>query len=426
MIVLSTPATSNRPASRRGASLVAVIVAVVFALAAIGFGFVASQDKSKAEEARAIAEDQEKEARERLLEVTTGRQVQARGVGFYNADDPDPEVDLERVSTAINNARTVFTEIPSDVNTLEELLKPMEQQYTAALDEISSLRSQNEAVTSELAVARSARTRDLGEKDDELASIRQELSDEQANAEDREGDLSDRLSSAEDQASELDQQVRDLRDEIAQAEISQQREVELLRARILDLSSKTAFLRGNEREKPDGEVLSVSEALGTAYIDIGAQQRVVEGLTFRIESGDHPTERRVKGECRVIGVAGSTAQIEITELVDEFDYISAGDVVINPIFDPTGNRNAVLAGRFAGAYAEDALKLSLGRIGVTVQDGIDATTDMLILGTPLVVDEDGIELDEPRQPSDLPAYSEAQSLGVTIVPFNSMRKFLKL
>lgn len=426
MIVLSTPASSNRPASRRGASLVAVIVAVVFALAAIGFGFVASSDKSKAQEAAATAERKATEAEERFIEEVADRQTQARGVGFFNREDSDPKVDLERVATAINNMRATFTDVPSDVSTLEDLLLPMEQQYRAALDEITNLRSQNESMTAELAAARSARTRDLGDKDDEISSLRQELSDEQANAEDRESDLSDRLSSAEDQASELDQQLRDMRDEVAQTEIAHQREVELLKARILDLSSKTAFLRGNEREKPDGEVLSVSEALGTAYINIGAQQRVVEGLTFRIESGDHPTDRRYKGDCRVISVAGTTAQVEILELADEFDYIGAGDVVINPIFDPSGNRNAVLAGRFVGAYAEDSLKLSLARIGVTVQDSVDATTDMLILGTPVTLDEDGLELDEPMQPSELPVYSEAESLGVSIVPFNSLRKFMKL
>jgi hypothetical protein len=101
-------------------------------------------------------------------------------------------------------------------------------------------------------------------------------------------------------------------------------------------------------------------------------------------------------------------------------------VLINPLFDPRGERNAVLVGRFSGQYDEARLRQMLSRIGVRVQTNLDLSTDFLIVGSEILADEFGEPLEEPLQPSDLPVYKQAQADGVQIIPIQRIREYFVL
>ena len=103
--------------------------------------------------------------------------------------------------------------------------------------------------------------------------------------------------------------------------------------------------------------------------------------------------------------------------------VVAGDYIVNPVYDPDGSYNAVMAGRFSGLYAKEQLTSLLGDIGIRVQDELDLTTNFLIVGEPVMQDEDGYPLEEPLEPSDLPVYQEAQAKSVQIIPLSQIEQF---
>ena len=69
-----------------------------------------------------------------------------------------------------------------------------------------------------------------------------------------------------------------------------------------------------------------------------------------------------------------------------------------------------------GERVDSELRALLEGININLQAKLDKTTDYLIVGAELYVDEEGEPLDDPLQPSDLPTYKEAEAMGVRIVP----------
>jgi hypothetical protein len=173
-------------------------------------------------------------------------------------------------------------------------------------------------------------------------------------------------------------------------------------------------------------VLEVSDRLGSGWIDIGANQRVVRGIVFEVRSS-RSGDQDVKALAEVTDVKANSAEVRFTNIADRYSPPVAGDVVANRLYDPVGGRNAVLVGRFSGAYNEQDLKALLAKMGIVVQPGVDKTTHFLIVGSEIWNDPDtGEPLTEPRQPSDTPVYKQAESLGVQIIPLQDIRDHFRL
>ena len=119
------------------------------------------------------------------------------------------------------------------------------------------------------------------------------------------------------------------------------------------------------------------------------------------------------------------SEVKVYDIRDRFDPPTKGDVIYNPLYDPTGLRNAVLVGRFSGSYNEKELRALLEGININLQAKLDKTTDYLIVGAELYVDEEGEPLDDPLQPSDLPTYKEAEAMGVRIVPLKLVTDYFR-
>lgn len=107
------------------------------------------------------------------------------------------------------------------------------------------------------------------------------------------------------------------------------------------MGKSLAFLK--EPESKDGQVLSVSEHLALGWIDIGADERLARGTRFRVVSGKIGAQK-LKGWAEVTEVKPTMAEVSFSEIVDRFDPIVEGDVIFNPIYDPKGERTAVLCG----------------------------------------------------------------------------------
>ena len=84
----------------------------------------------------------------------------------------------------------------------------------------------------------------------------------------------------------------------------------------------------------------------------------------------------------------------------------------------------VLAGRFS-APNETEVVAYLQNMGITVQKALDMTTDYLVVGSDVFVDEEGNQLEEAMSPTELSVYKDAQALGVQITPIKDLRSYFK-
>lgn len=413
--------------SKRGAaqvSLVWIIAFGVIALASIFFGYVAQDDRALMRAQMEDAQERAAEA-EQLFQETAGtiREISVVA-GGYDRESASPESDPQAMKDALDNFRATFAEIDANVDTLADALAPAAQAYKTKLELLQTKEAEIQRLQSEVSTVRKQRQSDLAAKDQEIQRLSSQLSDAEANARDRAEELERRLGVANAQSNDLDQRVRQLERRIEELTRSYENQVAELRSRLTDQGEKLAFLDPQAAELPDARVINVSPELGLAYIDIGGDQRLARGVTFRIRS-PRVGETHVKAMAEVTAVEANMAEVRIYDLADSFDPVVKGDVLINELYDPTGVRNAVLIGRFGGAYDEGELRALLSRMGIVVQDELALTTDYAIVGSELYTDEFGDAYAEPLDPSELPVYSEAVALGVKIVPIQQVRELFR-
>jgi hypothetical protein len=127
----------------------------------------------------------------------------------------------------------------------------------------------------------------------------------------------------------------------------------------------------------------------------------------------------------VTRIKSNMAEVAFVERTDPFDPPAPGDVIFNPLFDPKGERHAMLIGRFSGALSEGELKALLEGMNIKVQKTLDKSTDFLIVGAEMYVDENGQLLSEPVQPTDLPIYRDAVAEGVQVVQVAELRRYFR-
>src|SRR6185436_17835738 len=100
----------------------------------------------------------------------------------------------------------------------------------------------------------------------------------------------------------------------------------------------------------------------------------------RVVSGMHG-DNRVKGWAEVTQIKEDMAEVTFSDRTDPFDPPAPGDVIFNPLFDPSGERHAVLLGRFSGAMNEKDLRALLAGMNIQIQKSVDKNTDFMIVGS---------------------------------------------
>lgn len=407
-------------------SIVWMVTAVVLFLVAAFFAFM-GQGAVKAERDNVAAERLKvEELTAKVGTLEDERSSLSRVLGFYDRETNDYVAKPDAATGALENLKTVFP----DLGAAEPDFETSIPKITAAFDERArkhaELETRIKGLESELAAAQAATAQIAAEKDTAIAGLRQQLADEQKNAEQRVAELEGRIEQSRTQLAERDGEVRKVRDDAAAERRRLEAQKAVDDARISQLSRDTLFATVPHATEPDGRVLEVSDRLGTGWIDIGANQRVVPGIVFEIRTG-RAGDSAVKGYAEVTTVKPNSAEVVFTGVVDRFSPPVAGDVIANRLFDPAGGRNAVLVGRFSGTFNENDLKALLVKMGIQVQGKVDKTTHFLIVGSELWNDPaTGEPLAEPMQPSDLAEYKQAESLGVQIVPLQDIREHFRL
>jgi hypothetical protein len=415
---------SNAGKARIG--IVWMIVVGVLFLLALGFAFVSQGDLTTERGNVVAANAQVTAATAQVNEEAKLRREISTVLGWYDRTGSDASSKVEEAKKALEDLKTTFPDLGAAEKDFETSLPKIQAAFDERGRKHAELETRIKGLESELAAAKAASEQIGSEKDTTIAGLRQQIADEQKNAEARVAELEGRLEQARTQVTERDGELRKVREDagLEKRRFDQQKAVDT--ARMSQLSDVTRFAEDPFWREPDGRILEVSERLGTGWIDIGANQRVVRGIVFEVRSG-RPGETAVKAMAEVTAVKANSAEVLFTSVADRFSPPVAGDVIANRLYDPVGGRNAVLVGRFSGSFNEADLTTLLGRMGITVQSKVDATTHFLIVGSELWNDpETGEPLNEPLQPSELAVYKNAEAIKVQIVPLQDIREHFRL
>lgn len=175
----------------------------------------------------------------------------------------------------------------------------------------------------------------------------------------------------------------------------------------------------NAPQAPDGRVITASQELGFAWINLGRKDMLQSGTVFRITEPGNPSS--VKALATVTRVQDAQSEVAITNLVDAFDPVTPGDLISNDLYSPNVRRNIYLLGRFGHPYSKSDVKDLLERLGNTVVDSLQPGVDLVVVGNNLIDEETGtmILLDET------PEYRLVQDLSIEVAPLNRIRDFLQ-
>jgi uncharacterized membrane-anchored protein YhcB (DUF1043 family) len=405
--------------SQRGAAKVSVIwlvgLVVAFLIALVMF-FLTNQEQTNSA-AEIVVKDTrisslEKDNQERTKRILAISKV----LGFTDPANSTPS-DLDAAGKAIAEALKAVPDADQGAKDYQSLTKSMIPIYAAKDGRIKDLQSQLETALAE-GKALGARMNDgLAAAEKEKNDLRQQLQDTENRLNDTKTDLERQVSEARENFKTSDAGINKLKQELADTKAGFDTKKLEWQARTEEQGRKLNPLL-KEPERADAKVLEVSKDLGLGWIDIGSKQRLSAGMKFRLVSGSHGS-KHVKGWCEVNTVKGDMAEVRFFDQTDPLDPPVAGDVVFNPLFDPRGERAALLVGRLDKNQIEPLLK----GMGMTVQSKLDKSTDFLIVGGEMYTDENGQPVETPIQPSDLTIYKDAVAQGVQIVLVKDLRQY---
>jgi len=245
---------------------------------------------------------------------------------------------------------------------------------------------------------------------DELAGAKKELDDAKVDFEAKLADKANQISALDKKfenaesghATKLGQAEKTFNEAIGQA----RKQVDALAGEVKTRDDRIAILKRKiaqiEREttpghidtgqtiiRPDGKVRTVIQDEGMAYLDIGAKDRVTEGLRLTVfpYTGVNPTGQG-KGVVEVYDVSDNVCEARIIQQSKD-DPIITGDLVANLVFDALRNYEFVVEGNFdlnstgtATPAGNKAVKELIRRYGGAVVNELSINTAFVILGDP--------------------------------------------
>ena len=413
--------------SQRGAARVSaawMIVVIVLFFVSLGFAYVANQDAETARLNAAKAEaDKVTADASASVEYDLARDV-SKVLGFYNRELLGSASDVTTAADGLSSLRAVIN-MPESVQDYEKAIQPVIDALRQKDTEISNLKTQLTNTEGRLSAAQQANQTISTELQGKISKAAQDYSDLEQQAGDEKTRLENDVAQLRSTVNQLNSDRVTEKGSIDDLQAQAQRDASAATTRAASLNRQLKILK--ETAGPDGEVLAVSRGLMTGWINRGAADRVSRGMVFEVRTGNpNPASQgQTKGWAEVTEVEEHRSLVRIFDEADRYDPIGARDKIFNPVFDPNGDRYAVLVGRFSGAYNGAEVRALLESVGITVQDKLDLTTNYLIVGGPVFVDADGEPSEEPIQPSELAAYQDAQAQGVYTISINDLRQYFK-
>lgn len=314
------------------------------------------------------------------------------------------------------------TSLLREVESLRTRLSERDRDLAAAERARDAAQADMNAAIERAERQRDAHQQSLNEINAQLATLQSEV-DRFRRGADQNIDLArsqaaaERASSAERIAS-LESTGRQLRNQIAVME----EQLDRLRGQ----RSGETLRPQDEATLIDGRVVSVAGP-DEVIINLGRRDRLVLGLSFEVysrgtslqpdEDGNFPPG---KASVEVIRIDEGTSRVRVIRST-RGNPVVAGDVLVNPIFDPRKDYKFVVFGNFDTNRDGIATEIERNQIialieewGGTIQDAIDGTTDFLVLGEPPVLPP------QPRQDDPIEVIDRYINLRRTVDRFNEL------
>ncbi len=405
--------------SQRGTAKVSVIwlvgLVVAFLIAIVMF-FLSNEQNTQAQ-TDLVAKDAkiaqlEKDNKDRTKQILDISKM----LGCTDPANPTAS-DLEAAGKMIAEALKAIPDADQGAKDCQGLVRSLIPLYAAKDGRIKDLQSQLDNAVAEGKALGGRMNEALAAAEKDKNDLRQQLQDTENRLNDTKTDLERQVSEARENFKASDNGINKLKQELADTRAGFERDRLSLQTRMDEQGRKlNSFVK--EPERADAKLLQVSKDLGLGWIDIGSKERLAAGMKFRVVSGSH-NSKQVKAWCEVTNVKGGMAEVRLYDQADPMDPPVAGDVVFNPLFDPRGERAALLIGRLDHNQIEPLLK----GMGMGVQTKLDKSTDFLIVGGEMYTDENGQPVETPIQPSDLSVYKDAVAQGVQIVLVKDLRQY---
>ncbi len=410
--------------SQRGMAKISVVWAICLfmAFAAAAVAYVLSNQEAAAQRDLAVQYETKMKKAESERDALNAYVLDvSKKAGFGDPTNPS-RMDAKTIEDSMKFLKENFPQIEASATTIQKALPYTVDAYKAEKKKAEEAEAKAAQLASENASIRGNVDTIKSDMEKQLGDLRRQLSDSETSFNDQKAELERQLAERTSTWTSTDQAKQAALREIEETKRKAALEADAWRTRMAEAERKlTPFTK--EPEAADGKVLSISPELKLGWINIGAKNRLAKGMRFRVVDGQHGSTK-VKGWCEVTNVEKEMAEVTFSGQVDPFDPPVVGDVVFNPLFDPKGERSAVLIGRFSGALSEESLRALLKSMNISVTKSIEKTTDFLIVGGEMYTDpENGQPLETPVQPSDLPIFKEAQAEGVQIVALKELRQY---
>ncbi len=139
---------------------------------------------------------------------------------------------------------------------------------------------------------------------------------------------------------------------------------------------------------PDGKVLTAVPGDEVVYIDLGRRDGLTLGLQFAVYSADTgiPEDGCSKAQVEVVSINATSAECRIVRQ-GRHEVILEGDLVANPIYDPSRPLTFVVAGAFdlnrdgiLDREGAEAIASLVRNWGGKVEDELSPMTDFVVIG----------------------------------------------
>lgn len=361
----------------RGASYVSVVWPIVLGilfLGAVVFGWTQSSRVASVEKSNAELEAKVREAESHATDIQTKSRAFAAQVGYVKDGDGVLEAakaDFDELKKALGKDAPAGGTIQDHIAVLIKVAGQRAEAITARDNDLIRKDAEIASKNSEVTSTRSELQRTI----DEAAS---RARDEQSSLKSRITNLEGQIAQKETAVTEANAKLTAVNEQLEKTVAEWTKKYNLVDAKNSDLNSKLSFMRSPAA--PKGSVVEVSDSLPIAYIDLGQHERVVAGMRFEVCDYDANRRLHSKGFCEVTMVEDNMSRVRL-EAKDKNSPITKGDLLLNPLFDPKGERKAVLVGRFPLASGgKKGVEQKLSDLGIKTAGAIDASTDYLIVG----------------------------------------------
>ena len=398
-----------------------VIVIMILWLATLGLLYVTNSDVQKQIDATTAAEQRRNDMESRYDDLNEKVQAisevvgyRAEGGGVLATSDP------AAITTALDAAKAALGPALGG----DDSKVTLQQAVTVALANLAAANTRATQAATDHQTALAARQAAEANANQiqstyqaQVAQLQQDLSDAQAAADNQAQNDQDRIDDVVSQNDTLDSSARDAQQALEDAQEAHRKEVARLNATISTLAMRRAPVAPAD---PDGRILEVSEGGSVAWIDLGGVHGLRNGTRFELLRRGRSGELISRGTVEVREVNSDTAMVGLLGDANPYDPMLPDDLVRSPTFSRSQTLHFHLLGEFPLSLSKEFVSGRLGELGGVVDDNLEVTTDVLVLGAKnLALGEDAPEL------TDTDEYRMAERLGMRIVRLTDLATFLR-